>query len=414
MVEIIKSQKIRIYPNKHNQEVFEKYYDYQRSVWNRAIDERNRQYIIYKEQKDSGNFTQKELNKFFYPSHINLRKMKKEDWELKFHCRIRNVQFERLCETWDNYFNPNMPNHQKPKYKKKKDIETLKKVGFKDVRFKDKKMFLPNARKSTNETKFSAIRMSEKIRFDGKQIEDVVVTNHNGEWFVSVSFKFETEQIKRPEKAESTAVDLNIKSFDFLVTHNKGNKYGKFTILDKDLLKEYDKIKYYSKVISKKRNKNKDYKNSKSYNKVITKLNNAYTKAYNLQENKLNHITHFLFENYSTITIEDLDVNSMKMNKRLCKSLHRALFGRFKTKMTQKQQEYEANLVIADKFFPSTQRCSSCGHIKTGEDKLGLNGDRFGNKHNEYVCYNCGEIQERDKNAVNNLDWYGLNAISLV
>ena len=174
MVEIVKSQKIRIYPNKHNQEVFEKYYDYQRSVWNRAIDERNRQYLIYKEQKDSGNFTQKELNKLFYPSHINLRKMKKEDWELKFHNRIRNVQFERLCKTWDNYFNPNMPNHKKPKYKKKKDVETLKKVGFKDVRFKDRKMFLPNARKSTNETKFSAIRMSEKIRFDGKQIEDVV------------------------------------------------------------------------------------------------------------------------------------------------------------------------------------------------------------------------------------------------
>lgn len=47
MVEIIKSQKIRIYPNKHNQEVFEKYYDYQRSVWNRAIDERNRQYLKF-------------------------------------------------------------------------------------------------------------------------------------------------------------------------------------------------------------------------------------------------------------------------------------------------------------------------------------------------------------------------------
>lgn len=120
MVEIVKSQKIRIYPNKHNQEVFEKYYDYQRSVWNRAIDERNVQYKIYKEQKSSGNFTQKELNELFYPNHINLRKMEKEDWELKFHNRIRNVQFERLCKAWDNYFNPNMPNHGKPKYKKKK------------------------------------------------------------------------------------------------------------------------------------------------------------------------------------------------------------------------------------------------------------------------------------------------------
>ena len=88
--------------------------------------------------------------------------------------------------------------------------------------------------------------------------------------------------------------------------------------------------------------------------------------------------------------------------------------------LTELNSKFQAKLLyLTGKIEPllkelSTQRCSSCGHIKTGEDKLGLNGDRFGNKHNEYVCYNCGEIQERDENAVNNLDWYGLNAISLV
>lgn len=60
---ITRTHKIRIYPNEHNQEVFQKYYDYQRSVWNRAIDERNAQYKIYKEMKATGLYTQKELNK---------------------------------------------------------------------------------------------------------------------------------------------------------------------------------------------------------------------------------------------------------------------------------------------------------------------------------------------------------------
>ena len=44
------------------------------------------------------------------------------------------------------------------------------------------------------------------------------------------------------------------------------------------------------------------------------------------------------------------------------------------------------------------------GHIKTGEDKVGLNGNRkHGTKHNEYVCYECGATMDRDENAVANL-----------
>ena len=74
---ITRSHKIRIYPNKHNQEVFQRYYDYQRSIWNRAIDERNAQYKIYKEMKATGLYTQKELNKNYFPHTNNLRKKMK-------------------------------------------------------------------------------------------------------------------------------------------------------------------------------------------------------------------------------------------------------------------------------------------------------------------------------------------------
>ena len=96
------------------------------------------------------------------------------------------------------------------------------------------------------------------------------------------------------------------------------------------------------------------------------------------------------------------------MNKRLCKNHHRSLFGRFKTKIINKSQKFDIHLIIADKYYPSTQRCSSCGNIKTGKDKLGLTGDRFGNPHNKYVCYNydCGEFFDRDENAVLNLIQY--------
>jgi transposase, IS605 orfB family len=403
---IIRTHKIRIYPNKHNQDVFQKYYDYQRSIWNRAIDERNSQYKIYKEMKATGLYTQKELNKNYFPNTNNLRKMKKFDWEDNFYCRVREIQFDKLCQAWDNFFNPNMPNHKKPKYKKKKDVESHKKLLLRNARIKGKWLYLPKSQKSKSEYRFTKIKMAEKLRFYGKITSDFSVLVENDKWYVTITVETPIEE-KVVLPKQSTGIDVNIGSIDYLKKDGLNKEYGKFYLLPKSLLRQYDKIKFYSRLISKKRNKNPYYIHSKSYNKAITKLNNAYTKAYNIQEANLNNIVKYFFTNYNRIVIEDLDVNSMKMNKRLCKSLHRNVFGRFKQKMITKAEEYyDVEFVFANRFFPSTQTYSECGHVKIGDEKLFLWGDKYGNDHNTYVCYNCGTIQDRTENAILNLNYY--------
>ena len=403
---IIRTHKIRIYPNKHNQEVFQRYYDYQRSVWNRAIDERNAQYKIYKEMKATGLFTQKELNKNYFPHNKNLRKMEKFDWEDNFYCRVREIQFDNLCLAWNRYFNPNMPNHKKPKYKKKKETESHKKLSLRNIRTKGKWLLLPKSYKSKPEYRFTKIKMAQELRFNGRITDDFTVFVENNKWYVTITVEAPLEE-KLAISKQSTGIDVNVGSIDYLKSDGPNKEYGKFYLLPKSLLNQYDKIKYYSRVISKKRNKNPYYVNSKSYKEAITKLNNAYTKAYNIQEENLNNIVKYFFTNYNRIVIEDLDVNSMRMNKRLCKSLHRNAFGRFKRKMIAKAEEYNVDFVLADRYFPSTQTCSECGHVKTGDEKLFLWGDKYGNDHNTYVCYNCGTIQDRTENAILNLNHYG-------
>lgn len=66
-------------------------------------------------------------------------------------------------------------------------------------------------------------------------------------------------------------------------------------------------------------------------------------------------------------------------------------------------------LVIANRFYPSTQRCAACGNIKKDDEKITLSGNKkHGTKHNEYVCYNkkCpnyNKVVDRDMNAMMNL-----------
>ena len=87
----------------------------------------------------------------------------------------------------------------------------------------------------------------------------------------------------------------------------------------------------------------------------------------------------------------------MQMSKK-AKGLHRSLFGRFRQFMEYKAEKFEKRLVIADKYYPSTQRCSACGHIKTGDEKITLSGNmKYGTKHHEYHCYECGYKADRDE-----------------
>lgn len=61
-------------------------------------------------------------------------------------------------------------------------------------------------------------------------------------------------------------------------------------------------------------------------------------------------------------------------------------------------------LILADKTYPSTQRCTKRGYVKKGDEKITLQANRkHGTKHNEYICYQCGYNNDRDENAVLNL-----------
>ena len=50
--------------------------------------------------------------------------------------------------------------------------------------------------------------------------------------------------------------------------------------------------------------------------------------------------------------------------KKKAKNLHRSLFGRFRQFMEYKAEKFGKTLILADRFYPSTQRCSNCGMSK--------------------------------------------------
>jgi len=118
-----------------------------------------------------------------------------------------------------------------------------------------------------------------------------------------------------------------------------------------------------------------------------------HLKIFNVRQDTLHKLTTYLAKSHSRIVIEDLCVSGMMKNRRLARAIADVGMYMFKRQLEYKCQWYGSNLYIAPRVFPSSKRCSACGHKKK---TLSLS-------EREYECEECGLKIDRDLNAALNL-----------
>ena len=124
------------------------------------------------------------------------------------------------------------------------------------------------------------------------------------------------------------------------------------------------------------------------------KVQKLYQRLTNIRTDYLNKTIHSIVKTKPAfIVIEDLNVRGMMKNRHLSKAVAQQKFFEFKTKLISKCKEYDIELRVVDRFYPSSKLCHNCGHVKR-DLKL---SDRT------YKCSECGYIADRDINASLNL-----------
>lgn len=397
------NRQVRLYPNKTMKHVLDSLCNYRRYCWNEAIACWNDQYearlvgipesIIDKLRSKNESLIDEErdlVNQYPSPSHYSVRDelvARKEDWQYAFSSRVLQQAVKDVATAWELFFK-NQDTTGQPTFKTRK----APKQGFKTdtARIHNGQLLLDKPRGYHGPWK--------TIRFRGLSIPDgkltlCSVTRVNGRY--TATFTIEVEQTPLPCTGQKTAVDANVDHFD--------TTEGRTSLKPEVLNPLYARVRHYQRILARKRCKNPKAIYSKGYQVTRTKLQRTYERITHIQKDLLHKFTTDLYRQFDTIVIEDLDVKKMQMSKR-AKNLHRSLFGQFRQMMEYKSQKFGKTLIIADRFYPSTQRCSSCGFIKTGDDKITLSGNlKHGTRHNEYICYQCGYEDDRDHNAVLNL-----------
>jgi putative transposase len=223
--------------------------------------------------------------------------------------------------------------------------------------------------------------MRNKIRFSGV-VKQVTISMQGGKWFAS--FLIETtdkhEEEQKP-RFQSVGVDIGIKE---LATLSNGVIFPK----SQPLKKQLKKLRQLQKKLSRQIRYSNGYEITKN---KISKLHYFVTQK---RKAIIHELTDYLVSNFKRVAIEDLNVKGMIKNRKLAKAISDVGFGMFREILTYKCKLYGLNLVLVDRFFPSSKTCSKCGAKK---DDLKLS-------ERVYACSSCNLVIDRDLNASLNIN----------
>ena len=245
----------------------------------------------------------------------------------------------------------------------------------------------------------------------GWQIKNVTLKETSGgRFYVSIGFDAivdDVEDLKEFEKVE--AIDYS--STNLMVSYS-----GLFDILVEQL-HWYRNLE--DRIAVEQRKLSRMVKGSNNYRKQCYKIGKLQEKASDRRKDFLHKLSRLMADMFDAVILED--INLAEMARRLTSEEREKLiqagmkpvnlgkatldngFGMFRTMLAYKMRDLGKIPVKVDRFFPSSQLCSSCGYKNEAVKDLSIR---------EWTCPECGAHHDRDKNACANLLQEGMKLLN--
>ncbi len=227
-------------------------------------------------------------------------------------------------------------------------------------------------------SKVGRLQVQWSRKFTSNPTTVTITKRCDGKYFVTLCLDEAKHAL--PKTGRQVGVDLGISRLATLST-------GEFVPNARHTAKHAVKLAKLQRVLSRR------VKRSNRWRAQKIKVARHQAHIADSRKDTLDKLTMRLVREFDVIAIEDLNVRGMVKLPTLAKAISCASFGTFRAMLEYKAGWYGKEVRVADRFFPSSKRCFSCGHIHPGP----------GLEVREFDCENCGEHLDRDLNASRNI-----------
>ncbi len=355
--------KIKLAPNKAQDEYFRKSCGVARHAYNWALAEWKRQYEVGEKPNEAA------LRKQY-----NAIKPVEFPWALEVTKCAPQQAIKNAGTAYKNFFN------RLKKGKKGREVgyPQFKKKGIRDSFRADNGPATKGANAVPVDGKkiklpiIGWIRMREAVRFSGT-IQSTTVSRMADGWYISVLV--ETQDVLQAKKSNgAVGIDLGLKRFATLST-------GEFQVGPKPHRALGDRLRRLNQSLSRKT------KGSANFRKAKAKLSKLHKRIADIRQDAVHKLSHRVATEFSVIGIEDLNVKGMSRNGTLGRAVGDAGMRLFRTQVEYKTTMTGAFLYVHPRFSPSSKVCSGCGQLH--DMPLGK----------EWLKCDCGLVIDRDLNA---------------
>lgn len=220
----------------------------------------------------------------------------------------------------------------------------------------------------------------ERIETKKARILRATVSREGGRWFVGFTCEVEREPKAPRLPGAAVGLDVGLRHLAVLST-------GEQVPNPRPLKKALRKLARLNRELARRKPE------SKNREETRWRLARAHARVANIRRDALHKLTTRLACRYGTVVVEELNLAGMLRNRRLARAVADASLAEIRRQLAYKTVWYGSHLLKAERFYPSSKRCSRCGAVK---EKLPLWVRTF-------RCDACGLVLDRDHNAALNL-----------
>jgi putative transposase len=217
-------------------------------------------------------------------------------------------------------------------------------------------------------------------------------SRHGSRWYVSLNLQapelhFERRHPPRPtdDHGGFVGLDRGLATFAVAAVSN-GTEVGRWPA-PKPMRRGLASLRRRSRALS------RTQARSRNRAKAIRRLSRRHARIADIRRSFLHDVSSQLVKTHDRLCLEDLAVANLISNRNLASAIGDAAWAEFARQLGYKAAWFRTELVVCDRWFPSTRSCSGCGVVK---QTMRLDERMF-------CCSHCGLAIDRDRNAAANL-----------